>query len=135
MRSQKIKRRFHREEAEAIIRIPLSHDHAIDILFWLYNKNGEYSIKSGHQTARQIMGEEKERGESSMVVTGGAVWRKLWKLHIPNKIKVFAWQTLHDILPTCENLVRQRIVEDGTCALYQRENESILHVLWEFSVA
>ena len=66
-----------------------------------------------------------------MTVTRGSVWRKIWKLHIPNKIKVFVWRALHDILPTHENLVHQRIVEDGTCELYQEANESILHVLWD----
>lgn len=61
------------------------------------------------------------------------MWRSLWKLHVPTKIKVFVWLALHDILPTRENLVCQRIVADGTCELYQRENESVLHALWECS--
>ena len=126
---QIIEKSFHREDAEAILRIPLSHSHVEDVLFWLYNKNGEYSVKSGYQTAKQIMREEKDRGECSKVMDGGAVWRSLWKLHVPNKIKVFAWRALHDILPTRENLARRRIVADGTCELCQRENESVIHAL------
>ena len=63
------------------------------------------------------MREEKNEGECSKVMNGGVVWRSLWKLHVPNKIKVFAWRALHDILHTCENLARQRIVTDGTSEL------------------
>ena len=81
------------------------------------------------------MREEKDEGECSKVMNGGAVWRSLWKLHVPNKIKVFAWRALHDSLPTRENLARRRIVTDGTCELCQRENESVLHALWECNVA
>ena len=81
------------------------------------------------------MREKKDEGEYSKVMNGGAVWRSLWKLRVPNKIKVFAWRALYDILPTRENLARRRIVTDGTCELCQRENESVFHALWECSVA
>ena len=132
---QLIVRSFHREDVEAIMRIPLSHGHAVDALLLLYSKNGEYSVKSGYQTARQIKSVEEERGECSMARNEGAVWRILWKLHIPTKIKFFAWQALYDILPTYENLVHRRIVNDGTYQLCQKENETVLHALWECSVA
>ena len=112
---QLIARSFHREDAEAIMRIPLSHGHSVDALFWLYSKNGEYSVKSGYQTARQIRSVEEGCGECSMVRSDGAMWRLLWKLHIPTKIKVFAWCALHDILPTRENLVCRKIVDEGAC--------------------
>ena len=69
-----------------------------------------------------------------MARSDGAIWRLLWKLHIPTKIKVFAWHALHDILPTPENLVRRKIVDEGTFQLCQRENETVLHALWECSV-
>lgn len=71
----------------------------------------------------------------SKAMKGGAMWRSLWKLHVPAKIIVFAWQALHDILLTRENLAQRRIVADGTCELYQRENEYVFHALWECSVA
>ena len=117
------------------MRIPLSHGHSVDTLFSLYSKNGEYSVKSSYQTARQIRSAEEGCGECSMARSDDALWKLLWKLHIPSKIKVFAWRALHDILPTRVNLMRRKIVDDGTCQLCQRENETVLHVLWECSVA
>ena len=62
-------------------------------------------------------------------------WSTLWKLHIPNKLKIFGWRVCHDILPTRENLARKTIIKDRTCQLCTRGDESALHVLWECSVA
>jgi len=66
---------------------------------------------------------------------GDLVWSTLWKLHIPNKLKVFGWRVCHDILPTRENLARKTIIEDQTYELCTRGAEFALHVLWECSVA
>jgi hypothetical protein len=27
------------------------------------------------------------------------VWKRLWNLHVPRKIKVFGWQVLHGFIP------------------------------------
>ena len=58
-------------------------------LFWLFNKDGIYSVKSGYRVACKIMREVSMQAESSMVEASELVWGKLWQMHIPNKIKVF----------------------------------------------
>ena len=58
-------------------------------LFWLFNKDGIYSVKSGYKVACKIMREVSMQAKSSMVGAGELVWGKLWQMHIPNKIKVF----------------------------------------------
>ena len=54
-------------------------------LFWLFNKDGIYSVKSGCKIMREV----SMQAESSMVEASELVWGKLWQMHIPNKIKVF----------------------------------------------
>ncbi|KAL0010776.1 hypothetical protein SO802_005884 [Lithocarpus litseifolius] len=120
---------------EAILRIPLSRRHIQDSIYWIHNSEGEYTIKSGYQLARQIVKEENMQGECSKTGKGDLVWSTLRKLHIPNKLKLFGWRFCHDILPTHENLARKTIIEDWTCELCIRRDESSLHVMWECSVA
>ena len=42
-----ILRSFNREEVEAILRVPLSCRYTPDTLFWLVEKSGEYSVRTG----------------------------------------------------------------------------------------
>ena len=63
------------------------------------------------------------------------VWGKLWKLHIPNKVCIFAWRACHDILPTQLKLARRRITEDDICPLCKQAAETAIHAIWECSVA
>ena len=98
--------KFHREDAEAILRIPLSHRNIPDSIVWLPNKDGEYTVKSGYFTARELESELDGRVESSGLRNRGCLWSMLWKLHLPSKIKIFGWRACQGILPTKENLAR-----------------------------
>lgn len=127
--------KFQRTNAEAILRIPLSHRQVPDRLFWLHYKSGDYSVKLGYHVARLISKQEADMGESSREVSGSLVWAKLWKLKIPNKIRVFGWRSCLDILPTRVNLARRKILADDRCGVRLQAKESGYHVLWECGFA
>ena len=73
--------------------------------------------------------------ESSRGCVGKRIWTALWKLRIPNKIKVFGWRACNDILPTKLNLTKRRIIDDFVCPICMRFPESATHVSWECDVA
>ena len=105
----------------------------VDRLMWL-NRNGKYSIKSGYHVAKQVL-RTGEWVECSLGSGGLEVWMNLWKLNVPSKIKLFAWRACQNILPTCVNLARRKIIEDDLCELCKRAPENGIHVLWECGVA
>ena len=90
---------FNRVDAKAIWCVPLSRRHILDSLFWTSNKFGECTVRSGYQVAWQLH-REAEWAKCSKGVVGGIVWKTLWKLKVPNKIKVFGWRACCNILPT-----------------------------------
>ena len=49
-----IEANFHREDAKAILSMPLSRRNAFDLLMWLHSKNGEYTMRSEYHIARGI---------------------------------------------------------------------------------
>ena len=53
-RSDLIAAKFHKDDVDAILRIPLSHKQALDAMIWLHTKKGVYSVKSGYHVVRQI---------------------------------------------------------------------------------
>ena len=83
----------------------------IDVVVWLHNRDGNYSVKSGYHVARNVL---REWAKCSIVL-GQQIWKKLWKVRVPNKMKVFAWRACHEILPTRVNLVKRNIIRDNIC--------------------
>ncbi|XP_075636927.1 uncharacterized protein LOC142609203 [Castanea sativa] len=124
---------FHSEDVEAIFRIPLSRRSVPDSILWLHNKNGKFSVKSAYKLARQIQ-LHGDRAETSSGCARKKIWPVLWKLKIPNKVKIFGWRACHDILPTSYNLSRRRIITEDKCQLCTKEVETTVHALWECAV-
>ena len=46
------------------------------------------------------------------------VWKKLWALQLPPKVKVFVWKLAHNGLATQSNKVARRMTEQSTCLIY-----------------
>ena len=63
------------------------------------------------------------------------VWQVLWKMRVPNKIKIFGWRMFHGILPTRVNLVKKKIIRESVCPICTRLPENELHVFWEYPAA
>ncbi|XP_075633561.1 uncharacterized protein LOC142606033 [Castanea sativa] len=129
-----IETKFHKEDAGAIFCMPLSRRHAFDLIIWLHTKNEEYSVRSGYYVARELLRQESNKGECSEEDKGELLWRHLWKLHIPNKFKVFGWKVCQNALPTRENLARCKVVEDGCCQVCRLNSKSVAHMLWQCGV-
>ena len=75
------------------------------------------------------------REESSEQRADYWVWTQLWKLRVPNKIKIFGWQACLNILPSKVNLARRKILTDATFGVCQRCPETVPHVIWSCSAA
>ena len=125
-----IKAIFHTDEAEAICQIPLSRRNVHDSVFWLHNSRGLFSVKSAYHVARRLLTDANREG-TSRKGAGKNIWTAIWKLWLPNKIKVFAWRACREILPTVVNLTRRKVLDDDKCSVCTRESESTIHALWD----
>ncbi|KAF5481399.1 hypothetical protein F2P56_002053 [Juglans regia] len=119
---------FNSEEAQLICNIPLNMRNISDRLIWARNTKGIFTIKSSYFLDYVLT--KQSRGESSNAEATDVVWRKMWKLHVPGKIKQFLWKALNDILPTRQMLRKKHIVDEDWCPMCKRVEESVIHVLW-----
>ncbi|XP_075645166.1 uncharacterized protein LOC142616185 [Castanea sativa] len=115
-------------EADTILKIPLSQNLVEDKLIWLGNKRGVFSVKSAYFIAAKIL-EKKDRGESSSGDPNTQLWKNLWKLKLPAKIKIFAWRACVNGLPVFVNMVEKGIHFGYDCPVCGEEPESLLHAL------
>ncbi|KAK4850558.1 hypothetical protein QYF36_007797 [Acer negundo] len=58
-------------------------------------------------------------------------WWKLWKLNIPQKIKIFIWKGCYDWIPTRFNLRGRRIQVIDLCPWCTKSSETTIHALLE----
>jgi hypothetical protein len=89
---------FHAEEAQVIQQIPLSPQLPKEVLIWRCIKNGIFSVRSAYHMDKDL--QNMRRGEGSKQGDGDLVWKTLWKLNVPNVVKMFIWRACNDLLPT-----------------------------------
>ena len=70
-------------------------------------------------------------GESSHTQRLEKVWKHIWTINVPPKVRNFMWWACSNILPTRDNLQRRRVAVDPQCEFYKQQPEKICHVFWE----
>ncbi|KAL5788264.1 hypothetical protein ACOSP7_005213 [Xanthoceras sorbifolium] len=113
-------------DRDSILEIPLSFGDCNDSLIWHFDKNGEYSVKSGYRVAAQ----EKLSFKGSSSCPDSKWWLALWNLNIPPKIKIFVWRVCLNAIPSLCNLCSRKIVVDSCCSRCGDAPESSAHALF-----
>ncbi|KAL0004281.1 hypothetical protein SO802_011842 [Lithocarpus litseifolius] len=115
-------------EAETILRIPLSRSLLDDKLIWMGNRRGVFTVKSAYHIAHCLV-ENKDVGGSSMGDPFKPLWKRLWLLNLPSKIKIFAWRACVNRLPSKEKMCSRGINTSSECPLCNKEIEFTHHAL------
>lgn len=92
---------FSIEESSLILKLPLSSRWPNDIPFWWPTKTGEYTVKSGYWMA-SIGHINRIRANTSG--TEECVWRGIWRMEAPPKLRHFLWRACKGNLAVKENL-------------------------------
>ena len=115
------------EEADLIKTIPLSQQEAEDTLFWPFTHKGSYTSKSGYCFLKS---EEKAEINDEQMERDRTLWRGIWSLQVPNKIKNLIWRACRNSLLTKVNLQCQTIIDNVVCDRCKLVPKSAIHALW-----
>ena len=121
-------------EARTILNIPISYNLPEDKIIWVGNNRGVFTVKSAYYVALNIV-KSFEEGECSYNDPREFLWKKLWHLHIPSKIKIFAWRACVDALPIMVNLQKRGIGDCDLCPCCGVESETLFHSIINCEVA
>lgn len=86
-------------------------------------------MKSGYYLDTESKRNRLHIGESSNQSANSWLWRKLWQLKVPPKVKTFLWRACREVLPVKEKLSRKGIDNSQLCPAYNEEVESVMHAL------
>ena len=112
-----------------ILQIPITPGRE-DLVAWHFNRNGIFSVRSTYHCQW-----ESKFGPrcNSMAASGAArsqAWKRMWKLQIQGKIKIFGWRVLHGFIPCWAILTNWHIRVTGGCPMCQHGAEDIKHLLF-----
>ena len=123
-----VKSLFLPRDVEAILSTPLSNLVTKDRLVWAEDKKVRFTVRSAYKLAREIMAEDNNASCSDPMKLQ-SVWRGVWSMNLPNKIKHFACKACNDILATKESLFRRKITVNNLCEACGKHVETIMHML------
>ena len=100
--------------------MPLSVRQNEDCWYWLADPKGQFIVRSCYNLLN-----------SEANVSSKKVWKRLWGLEVPGKIKHFFWRALMNVLPTADNLRPQKVEVSPIYPICNAANESVPHCLVE----
>ena len=75
---------------------------AEDVLIWPLSPSGSYSVWNAYCMLVEV--ENSALSSSSSLMSSNNIWKKIWKLKVPNKVRHFLWRVVRDSLRTKQNL-------------------------------
>ncbi|CAI9767956.1 unnamed protein product [Fraxinus pennsylvanica] len=98
---------FNPNIVEEILKIRLPFNRVRDKLIWDNESSGNFTLKSAYKLI--LNGIVDRIGESSFQSQDTPIWKRIWKMKMPRKIKSFIWKASKNILPTLNNLKKKNI--------------------------
>lgn len=95
------------EEASLILSILLSLFYPPNMLIWTMEPKGLFTTKTAYFVARSCNGiDGDEPMGSSMTAVTKFLWKALWRVTVPGKVKICVWRGCMDALSSKVNLKR-----------------------------
>jgi hypothetical protein len=92
---------FNPVDANRIMQISIQNQGSNDFVAWNFTSHGRFTVRSAYRSQwRHQLGASAGQIALSERSAINPVWKTVWKLKIPNKVKKkIVWRVLHGILP------------------------------------
>lgn len=99
------------EDAEVILSLPAPGENLVYTIRWTADSSGQFTLKSVHSLIANNV------ANPSVLVEND--WKKLWRLPMPDHLKLFLWKVSWNCLPSKDNVGRfvQRTSDADFCVL------------------
>jgi hypothetical protein len=120
------------EEDVTLIRSLPGHADMGDILGWHFDNKGWFSVKSAYKVhwAATLRAQRMNKPGGDEGIHGkDDIWKHLWKIDCPPKVKHFLWRMSHNSLAVRTVLQRRGMKIDTRCCMCGRFDEDGGHLL------
>ena len=119
---------FKPEEVQLIRGISLGDVSVRDRMIWPHTQSGTYTVKSGYN----LLSKEKENLDplNTNPAPPQKLWKTIWSLSIPPKVRNFLWRAAKNAIPVKTNLVKWQVLQEEICDHCKAHSEDMVHALW-----
>jgi hypothetical protein len=115
---------FHEDLENTILQLPINKHGGEDFVSWTHDKHGCYTVKSTYNMAKtdEFFSNQSNvgRGSGSDREAEAKMWKAVWAIQAPSKMKIVRWCMIHNCLPTSHQLSHRRIPADDRCFFYNK---------------
>ena len=87
-------------------------------------------MKSGYKKLMELEEKNEPVANTPSVNELKSMWNAVWKLLVPNRIKLLMWRTRSDSLPIKVNLTKRMLLIEATCNQCNEGPKDTFHALW-----
>ncbi|KAA3453480.1 reverse transcriptase [Gossypium australe] len=114
---------FSVDVADLILRIPLSQYPHVDRVAWRGEPSGEFSVRSSYKLLQSV-----DPTAYAIQSNYSDFYRKLWRIDLPTKIKIFIWKSSWNYLATKANMLVRRLAANSLCPRCGLAEENMNHL-------
>ncbi|CAL1392202.1 unnamed protein product [Linum trigynum] len=89
-----------------------------DKIIWNLTSNGHFSVNSAFKAE-----------QSSQSLQNDPIWKKIWRLHVPERVRVFVWMAMLGKLTTNQIRKDRHLTDNNSCPECEGISETIVHCL------
>ena len=115
-------------EVALVKSIPFCITEQPDELIWPHSATSAYMVTTGYRFL-QTENQNQQPGQSDTLLLK-PLWQRIWSLKYLSKVKILIWRVAKNSLPTKQNLVRRKIINNEYCDHCQLQHEDVLHALY-----
>jgi hypothetical protein len=128
-----IKEVFDEREAAEICQISISFSMLGTQQIWMCTRNIDFTMRSAYHLDKTLA--TNDTWECSYVTKQCTIWKIIWKMIVPNAIRVFMWTTCKNDFSIKANLIKRKVEDDPFCPICGIVMETTWHMLWSCPAA
>ncbi|PNT60993.1 hypothetical protein BRADI_5g08864v3 [Brachypodium distachyon] len=122
---------FYPHDADAILLLKLPETPQDNVLAWVPDKTGSFTVRSAYQLAMDCVTEEREGCSSASPSGERKLWSTIWKARVPPKVRVFGWRLATNALAVQEERSKRIKKSLPTCGICGKGNKNAFHAVME----